>query len=134
MLATAKWLAESHEVDIACWQIEFAADSGAEHLSFTCVYPPVELANAARIRGRGREAKPLRFANWEAALEAIKNPAVVAFYKQRLAENVQNRLRRRILVVNIGGKTVCGCQPGRNMRTSGSAAVLMAMLSSGESG
>jgi hypothetical protein len=104
VLATAKWLAERHEVDIACWQMEFADDSGAEYLSFTSVYPPVELANAARIRGRSHEAKPLRFANWEAALEAVKNPAVVAFYKQRLAEKVQNRLRRRMLVFNIGGK------------------------------
>ena len=104
VLATAKWLAERHEVDIACWQMEFADDYGAEYLSLTCVYPPVELANAARIRGRGHPAKPLRFANWEAALAAVKNPAVVEFYKQQLAEKVQNRLRRRILVFNIDGK------------------------------
>jgi hypothetical protein len=104
VLATAKWLSEKHEVDIACWQMEFADDTGAEYLSFACVYPPVELADAARIRGRSHDAKPIRFANWEAALEAVKNPAVVAFYNQRLAEKVQNRLRRRMLLFNIGGK------------------------------
>jgi hypothetical protein len=104
VLATAKWLGDKHEVDVACWQMELADDAGAEYLSFACVYPPVELAEVARSRGKGREAKPNRFANWDAALDAVKNPAVVQFYKERLAEKNQNRLRRRALVFNIGSR------------------------------
>ncbi len=104
VLATAKWLAERHDVDVACWQMEFADDAGAEYLSFSCVYPPTELAVAARVRGGRREQKPMRFTNWEAALDVVKNPAVVAFYKERLAEKSENRLRRRTLRFNIKGK------------------------------
>lgn len=104
VLATAKWLAEKHAVDIACWQMELAEDAGAEYLSFACVYPPPELAETARIRKGHGEPRPARWANWDTALAAIKNPAVASFYKDRLAENWPNRLSRRILSFNVGGK------------------------------
>jgi hypothetical protein len=104
VLATAKWLAEKHEVDVSCWQMEFADDAGVEYLSLSCVYPPIELAAAARVRGGLKEQKPLRFTNWDTALDAVKNPAVVAFFKERLAANNENRLRRRTLFFSIGGR------------------------------
>jgi len=104
VLATAKWLAEKYDVDVACWEMEFADDAGAEYLSFSCVYPPVELAAAARVRGGRHVQKPMRFADWDAALDAVKNTAVVAFYKERLAEKTDNRLRGRTLRFSIKGK------------------------------
>jgi hypothetical protein len=108
VLATAKWLSEKHDVDIACWQMELAHDDGAEYLSFACVYPPVELANAARMRGRRGNLPPMPWPDWDTALEAVTNPAVVSFYRQRLAENVRNNLRRCTLIFSIGGRSRFG--------------------------
>ncbi len=104
VLATSKWLAEKHDVDIACWKMELAEDAGAEYLSFSCVYPPPELADASRNRSARGEARPALWANWDAALAVVKNPAVASFYMKRLAENWPNRLSRRILLFNIAGK------------------------------
>jgi hypothetical protein len=104
VLATAKWLTEKHDAGIACWKMELAEDAGSEYLSFSCVYPPPELANAARIRSGGGEPRPTRWPNWEAALDAVKNPAVARFYRNQLAEHRPNRLSRRILLFNVDGK------------------------------
>jgi hypothetical protein len=48
VLVAAKWLSEKHSIDILCWKIELAADGSAEYLSVACIYPPAELADAAR--------------------------------------------------------------------------------------
>jgi hypothetical protein len=46
VLATAKWLSELYDVDIACWRAELASDTSGEYLSLSCIYPPPELAKA----------------------------------------------------------------------------------------
>ena len=104
VLATAKWLTERYKLDIACWRAELAVDGTAEYLSLSCIYPPPELAEAARTRRGPRERRPSRWADWDGALAAISNPAVVQFYRERLNEAWPSRLRRRALLFDISGR------------------------------
>lgn len=104
VLATAKWLSERYEVSIACWRAELASDQSAEYLSLSCIYPPPELAKAARSRRPRRDERPPKWSDWDEALEAITNPAVVQFYRARLKENWPSRLRRRILIFEVENK------------------------------
>lgn len=101
VLATAKWLTEKHGVDIACWKIELAEDSGAEYFSLACVYPPPELADS--VGGHDKKEPP--FVNWAEALAPVKNPAVIRFYTDRLAEKCPSSLPGRKLLFKIDGKT-----------------------------
>jgi hypothetical protein len=103
VLATAKWLAEKYEVDIACWKVELAEDSGAEYLSFGCVYPPPEIASVARTRRPPPGQRTLTWPDWDAALAGV-NPVVANFFHQRLAENWPNNLARRLLHFRVGGR------------------------------
>lgn len=103
VLVTAKWLSEKHDVDISCWKLELAADGSAEYLSLACIYPPAELADAARSR-RKFTRRPSRWKNWEEVFAHIGNPAVVAFYKTRLSENWPSRLGRRRLDFQVEGR------------------------------
>jgi hypothetical protein len=104
VLATAKWLSERYEVSIACWRAELASDGTAEYLSLSCIYPPPELAKAARIRRAQRIERPARWSNWDEALSAIANPAVVQFYRARLKENWPSRLLRRMLIFEVDNR------------------------------
>ena len=104
VLATAKWLSERYEVNIACWRAELASDTSAEYLSLSCIYPPPELAKAARSRRTPRTERPPRWSDWDEALSATANPAVVQFYRARLNENWPSRLRRRLLTFEVEGK------------------------------
>ncbi len=106
VLATAKWLSERHGVEVACWRLEVAADGPAEYLSLSCIYPPPELADAAKRRraAGGREPQPARWDDWDAALGAVANPAVVRFYRERLAQNWPAYLSRRSLAFEVAGR------------------------------
>jgi hypothetical protein len=107
VLATAKWLSERYAVEIACWRLEVAADGPAEYLSLSCIYPPPELADAAKRRraaGGTREVQPPRWDDWDAALADVTNPAVVRFYRERLAQNCPTYLPRRALVFDVAGR------------------------------
>jgi hypothetical protein len=104
VLATAKWLTERYELNIACWRAELACDASAEYLSLSCIYPPPELAKAARSRRRPRPERPPSWSDWDEALSEIANPAVVEFYRARLKENWPSRLRRRTLNFEVDGK------------------------------
>ena len=104
VLVTAKWLAERYKLDIACWRAELAVDGTAEYLSLSCIYPPPELAEAARTRRGPRERRPSRWSDWDGALAAISNAAVVQFYRERLNESWPSRLRRRVLLFDSNGR------------------------------
>jgi hypothetical protein len=104
VLATAKWLSEQYEVSISCWRAELASDTSAEYLSLSCIYPPPELAKAARSRRAPRSERPPKWSDWDEALKAITNPAVVQFYRTRLKENWPSRLRRRTLIFEVENK------------------------------
>jgi len=58
---------------------------------------------AAGSRGK-RPTRPPRWSDWDEALSAITNPAVVEFYRARLKENWPSRLRRRVLNFEVDGK------------------------------
>jgi hypothetical protein len=104
VLATAKWLTEKYDVDVACWSIKLATDSAAEYLSLACIYPPPELGEAARKRRTHEGPRPLRWPDWETALASISNPAVVSFYKERISQGWPSRLPRRMLLFDSNGK------------------------------
>lgn len=106
VLATAKWLSERHGVEVSCWRLEVAADGPAEYLSLSCIYPPPELAGAAKRRraAGAREAQPLRWDDWEAALAGVANPAVVRFFRERLAQGCPAYLPRRALMFDVAGR------------------------------
>jgi hypothetical protein len=104
VLATAKWLSERYEVGIACWRAELASEASAEYLSLSCIYPPPELEKAARTRRARRNERPPRWSDWDEALSAIGNQAVVQFYRARLKENWPSRLRRRHLIFEVDNK------------------------------
>lgn len=104
VLATAKWLTERYAVSIACWRAELASDASAEYLSLSCIYPPPELAKAARTRRPQRNERPAKWSDWDEALSAIANPAVVQFYRARLKENWPSALLRRILVFEVDNR------------------------------
>jgi hypothetical protein len=104
VLATAKWLSERYEIDVACWRAELATDGSSEYLSLACIYPPPELVKAARSRRAPRAERPTRWSNWDEALAAVSNPAVVDFYRARLKENWPSRLRGRLLAFPVDNK------------------------------
>jgi hypothetical protein len=104
VLATAKWLTERYDVSIARWRAQLAADTSSEYLSLSCIYPPPELAKVARSRRPARSERPPRWSDWDEALAAITNPAVVQFYRARLKENWASRLRRRMLIFEVNNR------------------------------
>ncbi len=104
VLATAKWLSERYEINVACWRAQLATDGSSEYLSLTCIYPPPELAKAARNRRVPRAKRPPRWSDWDEALAAVSNPAVADFYRARLKDNWPSRLRRRVLAFPVANK------------------------------
>jgi hypothetical protein len=104
ILATARWLSEHYKVEIACWRAQLASDTSNEYLSLSCIYPPPELVHAARLRRLPRSERPPSWSDWDEALSAITNSAVVQFYRARLNENWPSRLHRRTLNFEVDGK------------------------------
>ena len=104
VLTTAEWLSERYGVDIRCYRIALSADGETEFLTCTCIYPPPELTQHAIRRGRNGGSHPLKWADWDAALAPIENPAIVNFFSQELAAGRDSYLRKRILRYRLGGK------------------------------
>ena len=103
VLVTAKWLAENYGVDIRCYRLVMAADNGGEFLSCTCIYPPPEITEHAIRRGR-RTVVPQGWSSWEEALERVKNPAVVEFFRVAAAGGQESYLPSGDLYYRVGGK------------------------------
>jgi hypothetical protein len=104
VLATAEWLTEKYDVDIRCFRLTLSADGDAEFLSCTCIYPAPELADHANRRRQPPDLSESKWANWDAALDAIDNQALVEFYRRELSANQENYLRKRTLYYRISGK------------------------------
>jgi hypothetical protein len=104
VLVTAEWLSERFGLDIRCYRLSYSADGKSEYVSCVCVYPPPELAEHAKRRGRGGKTKPSRWADWDAALKAIDNEAVVSFYRTELEAKQYDYLRRRMLRYSVDDK------------------------------
>jgi len=103
VLSTAEWLTEVYEVDIRCFRLGLFVEGESEYLTCTCIYPPPELADVARRRGAGRK-RALRWADWDAALEGVQNPAVVTYFRSELERGCVSYLRRRQLHYSINGR------------------------------
>ena len=69
------------------------------------MYPPKELVEEARKRGKGkRGTRPDKWPDWDSALANIPNQDLVAYYKQRLEDNHESYLKKRILRYRLNGK------------------------------
>lgn len=107
LLIGTQWLCEQYDVDIMCCRIALATDvdGQSEYLACSTVYPPKELVEEARKRGKGKPgSRPDKWSDWESALANIVNQNVVDFYRQRLEENHESYLKKRILRYRAGGK------------------------------
>lgn len=97
VLITAEWLSEVYDVDIRCFRLALSAEDKAEFLTCTCIYPPPEITKHAMKRGRKGRASPAKWSDWDDALEAIDNEAIVEFYKRELDSGRENYLKKRTL-------------------------------------
>jgi hypothetical protein len=104
VLITAEWLTEKYEVDIRCYRLLLAVEDHAQFLTCACVYPPPEITKHAITRRGFGDPRPTKWADWEQALKAIENPAVVDFFRKELAAGRENNLRKRILRYRTNGK------------------------------
>lgn len=107
VLIGAEWLTEQFGVSINCCKIAVAQDaqSNAEYLVCSNVYPAPELSVQAVPRGRAKkQVGPAKWSDWDSALAGISNPAVVKYFRQEVAANRERYLRRRIVRYRLAGK------------------------------
>ena len=107
LLIGTQWLCEQYDVDITCCRIALAADTDgeSEYLACSTVYPPKELVEEARKRGKGkRGSRPNKWSDWDTALENISNQDLIEYYKRRLEDDHENYLKKRILRYRCNGK------------------------------
>jgi hypothetical protein len=104
VLVTAKWLTENYEVDIRCYRLSLSQDEDADYLSCTCIYPPPEITAHAARRGRRAARTSARWPDWDTALEACDNAAIVQFFQQELPHARDTYLADRAIIHNIEGK------------------------------
>jgi len=102
VLITSEWLSEIYDVDIRCFRLALSAEGKTEFLNCTCIYPPPEITKHAKKRGR-KGTTTTKWSNWDDALKAITNNAVVEFFKRELDTGRENYLKKRILHYRIAG-------------------------------
>jgi hypothetical protein len=83
VLATAEWLTEQYGVDLRCFRLALATDNAHEFLTCTCVFPPPEIGEQARIRGP-RAKERASWVSWDAYLGQIANKSLVEFVREQL--------------------------------------------------
>jgi hypothetical protein len=109
VLVSAEWLSEQYGVDILCCQVSLVADeqTASEYLVCSSIFPNPKITQRAAPRGRlGKQPSAVKWADWEAALANIQNPAVVEFYRAELAAKRESYLRNRGLRYRVNGKRV----------------------------
>ncbi len=106
VLVTAEWLSEIYDVDIRCYRLALSVEDKAEFLTCTCIYPPPEITQHARRRGRRGETSKVRWSNWDEALSKITNRAVVEFFHKELEAGRESHLRRRALYYRLDGRRI----------------------------
>ena len=104
VLATAEWLNERYGVDIRCFRLVLSVDGDNQYLNCTCIYPPPELSAHVRRRRQPTPVDEESWANWDEALGAIENGALVAFFKREIAAGAENRLRNREVIYRHKGR------------------------------
>ncbi len=104
LLLTAEWLTEMYGVDVRCHRLALSVQADMEFLSCTCIYPPPEISEHARKRGRRDSDKEAKWSDWDEALVKISNEAVVEFFRRELAAGRENHLAKRILHFRLDGR------------------------------
>ncbi len=104
VLVTAEWLTEQYEVDIRCYRLVHSADGHNEYLACTCIYPPPEITKHAVRRRRQKGAQKAKWSDWDKALEAVDNEAIVSFFRAELKAGRENYLPKRSLLYRLDGK------------------------------
>ncbi|MGA3403923.1 MAG: hypothetical protein ABSC95_32340, partial [Acetobacteraceae bacterium] len=85
--------------------VALSQEDGKEYLTCSCIYPPLEIASLRRGTDRKPDEISESWTSWQAALEHVENPALVAFYKSELDQPAtEKRLRYRELIYRLGGK------------------------------
>ncbi|MFZ2147392.1 MAG: hypothetical protein WAV28_09235 [Sedimentisphaerales bacterium] len=103
VLVTSEWLSEIYNVDIRCFRLALSAEGKTEFLTCTCIYPPPEITKHAIKRGR-KGTTTTKWSNWDDAMKAVANKAIVEFYKRELDAERENSLRKRILFYRFAGR------------------------------
>jgi hypothetical protein len=104
LLVAAEWLHESFSVDIRCYRLQLSQENGADYLTCTCIYPPIEIATLTRRGNDTPGQSGTAWTNWDAALDGIENAAVVDFVQAELAKNQESRLPYREIIYRVDGK------------------------------
>jgi hypothetical protein len=100
----ADWLHENYGVDIRCYRLQLSQEEGSEYLTCTCIYPPIEIATLTRHSGTATNREADAWPDWDAALKAVENQAVIGFFRAELSRHQESRLRTRELIYRIGDK------------------------------
>lgn len=108
VLIASQWLHERYFVDIKCFRMGLSREGDNEYLSFTRIYPPIEISSLRRGDQNKVIGSAGAWTDWDAALEKIDNAEVVKFYKSELAQaggkRPEDRLPYRQLFYRFGGK------------------------------
>lgn len=107
LLVGAEWLSDEYGVDVTCCRIALAKDTQNDNEYFVCsnLFPAPELAHEAAPRGRRKSgSSSIKWADWDAALAAVDNAALVSYFQDELAANRESYLRKRILHYRHNGK------------------------------
>ena len=106
LLVGAEWLNETYDVNISCCRLALAkdADSDAEFLVCSNVYPNPELADVAIRRGATKVSRSIKWKDWKEALAGVGNSAVSDFFNLELSDDCESYLLKRILRYRIDGK------------------------------
>ena len=104
VLITAEWLSETYDVDIRCFRLAISADNDTDFLACTCIYPPPEITMHAVKRGRKGRKSLSKWSNWDDALKAVANDAIVDFYRSELDKGRENHLSKRVLYYRFDGR------------------------------
>lgn len=106
VLVTAEWLSEIYEVDISCYRLVLSVEENTEFLTCTCIYPPPEISQHARRRGRTGGTSKVRWSDWDEALSKINNQTIVEFFRRELESGRDNYLRSRALYYRFDGRRI----------------------------
>lgn len=106
VLITAEWLSEIYEVDIRCYRLALSVEDKTEFLTCTCIYPPPEISQHARRRGRTGGTSKVRWSDWDEALSKINNQTIVEFFRRELESGRDNYLRSRALYYRFDGRRI----------------------------
>jgi len=103
LLVAAEWLT-GFDVDIRCYRLQLCKENESDYLTYTCIYPPIELATLPRGSDGKLRQRVTAWRSWEAALASVDNAALIDFVLGALAKHQEARLPRRQVIYRMDGK------------------------------